>query len=60
MIKAIFWNARGAGNDEFKSAVIDLVKQNNIYILVSVSQKFNLARLVVLHYFYFFLSEVLY
>lgn len=33
MVKILFWNARGAGGEKFRSAIIDLVKIHNVDIL---------------------------
>ncbi|PRQ56922.1 putative endonuclease/exonuclease/phosphatase [Rosa chinensis] len=33
MFKALFWNARGAGSDNFRSAIADLVKLHSIDVL---------------------------
>lgn len=44
MIKAIFWNARGAGNDRFKAAVADMVKLNKIDILAICEPKVQFCK----------------
>ena len=35
----LFWNARGAGSDKFRSAVHDLVKMNSVDILIICEPK---------------------
>lgn len=34
MDNILFWNARGAGGDDFRSAISDLVRMNNIDFLI--------------------------
>lgn len=39
MFEFVFWNARGAGSEQFNSAIVDLVKINSVDILAICEPK---------------------